>query len=248
MFFEKFSGFDVDRAGKGSFVLTNQKFRGQSWASNRSLLRSVIESLNIDLVIDAGANEGQFARSLRKFYLGEIHSFEPVSSVFDILLESTVSDPLWHAHKFALGNHESEQNINVSNFSVFSSLLEVNQYCDRRFGEQSATAKKELISVRRLEKVLDNICSEIRNRKIFLKMDTQGFDLKVFEGLGNKLQYVYAIQSEPSLVPIYDGMPHWTDSILAYERAGFKVAGLFPVTRDSLSVIEYDCLLVKSPF
>lgn len=245
-FFEKYSGFDVDRIGKWSFLITNQKFRSNAWASNRCQLRSIIESMNIDLVIDAGANEGQFGKSIRKFYSGELHSFEPVSSVYALLSKSASSDPKWHTHQFALGSDESEQDINVANFSVFSSLLEMNKYSGKRFGNQPVSARKERISIRRLDNVIDNISSENENRRIFLKMDTQGFDLEVFKGLGNKLQDVYAIQSELSVIPIYNGMPHWTESILAYEKSGFRVAGMFPVTRDSWSIIEYDCLLVRA--
>ena len=45
---------------------------------------------------------------------------------------------------------------------------------------------------------------------------------------------------------LYEGMPHWTDSISIYEKAGFGIVGMFPVSRDSGKVIEYDCLLVRS--
>jgi hypothetical protein len=42
-------------------------------------------------------------------------------------------------------------------------------------------------------------------------------------------------------------MPHGTESIDIYERAGLHVAGMFPVTRDATRrIIEYDCLLVRS--
>jgi len=84
------------------------------------------------------------------------------------------------------------------------------------------------------------------SRRICLKMDTQGYDLEVFRGLGACTADVHALQSELSVVPIYNGMPHWTESILEFEKAGFGVAGMFPVNRDSLKVIEYDCLFVKS--
>jgi hypothetical protein len=83
-------------------------------------------------------------------------------------------------------------------------------------------------------------------KRLFLKLDTQGFDLEVFKGLGMYTDQVSLIQSEVSLLPIYDGMPHWTQSIEAYEQAGFSVAGMFPVTRTrSGRVIEYDCLLLR---
>jgi hypothetical protein len=93
--------------------------------------------------------------------------------------------------------------------------------------------------------VLDEIASNGSFRKIFLKLDTQGFDMEVFKGLGNKLDEVLVLQSEVSLIPIYDNMPHWTESLALYESAGFGVAGMFPVNWDDGRVVEYDCLLTR---
>jgi hypothetical protein len=64
--------------------------------------------------------------------------------------------------------------------------------------------------------------------------------------LGSLAPLVYAVQSELSLIPIYERMPHWTDTIEVYEQAGLQVVGMFPVNRDRGRVIEYDCLLVKA--
>lgn len=76
-------------------------------------------------------------------------------------------------------------------------------------------------------------------------MDTQGYDLEVFSGLGEKIRHVIAMQSEVSVIPIYKKMPAWIESISVFEKQGFQVVGLFPVTRDFLCVIEYDCLLIR---
>ena len=243
--FERISRFDVDSVGKRSIVITDRKYQKSAWASQRCQLRSIIEEFNIDLILDVGANEGQFARQLRKFYKGTIHSFEPVSSTCESLRISAQDDSMWHVHQFALGSQEEQREINVYGRSEFSSLLMSNEYGNTRFAEEVQTVRSERILVRRLDTVLDEVSSGPVSPRIFLKMDTQGFDLEVFRGLGTKLRHVYALQSEISVLPIYKGMPHWTESILTYERAGFSIAGMFPVTRDSLNVIEYDSLLVK---
>ena len=106
--------------------------------------------------------------------------------------------------------------------------------------------KVELVAVRRLDEVLDELGDIGRAKRIFLKMDTQGYDTRVFHGLGERVRDVVAMQSEVSLIPIYEDMPHWTESIEMYEAAGFGVVGLYPVTRDDGRVIEYDCLLKRS--
>ena len=101
------------------------------------------------------------------------------------------------------------------------------------------------VSVRRADKLLEEIAPKIHGNRIFLKMDTQGYDTAVFEGIGTALERVVLLQSEVSLIPIYEGMPHWTESISTYERKSFGVVGMFPINRDSGRVIEYDCLLAK---
>jgi hypothetical protein len=78
-------------------------------------------------------------------------------------------------------------------------------------------------------------------------MDTQGYDLKVFEGALNAIGYITGILSEISLIPIYSGMPHYLESLGKYEEYGFVVTGLYPISRkDNFSVIEMDCMLINN--
>jgi FkbM family methyltransferase len=242
---ESLSGWDIEQIGGRSYALIDRKHRTDAWFSPHVQIRSVIQKLGVDLVIDAGANEGQFAEELRSMYGGEIVSFEPVSSAYEKLAAAASSDPNWHVHKLALGSRESTQTINVSSKTNFSSLLKANDYCAERFGSGALGTNQEVVSVRRLDHLLQEFVPDVDDRTIFIKMDTQGYDTEVFAGLGDKLKHVVALLSEVSLIPIYEGMPHWTESISAYERAGFGIVGMFPITRDSGRIIEYDCLMIR---
>ncbi len=79
--------------------------------------------------------------------------------------------------------------------------------------------------------MLESLLPDIGSRRILLKMDTQGYDTEVFKGLGSKLEHVYALQSEVSLISIYEGMPHWTESISLYEKS--RVWSRRDVSRDA---------------
>jgi hypothetical protein len=80
-----------------------------------------------------------------------------------------------------------------------------------------------------------------------LKIDTQGYDLKVLEGAAGRLDFIEALQSEISFRRIYDGMPNFEESIEKMAQMGFELTGLFPVMRDErLRIIEMDCVMVKS--
>ena len=68
-------------------------------------IKKIIERYEIDLVIDVGANNGQFGRLLRETgYEGDILSFEPVGKTFVKLRENCANDNKWRQIKLALGN------------------------------------------------------------------------------------------------------------------------------------------------
>ena len=206
---------------------------------------ALVRELGIDLVLDVGANEGQFARDVRRGWPGPIVSFEPVEATWRALAAASARDPLWHAERVALGREPGVASINVSTSSVFSSLLAPNPWCVDAFGPQSAAARTERVRVERLDALLPALPGGADACAIFLKMDTQGFDLEVFEGAAGVLDRVAMVQSEVSLVPLYEGMPGWHESIARFEAAGFAVAGMFPVVVHGRRVVEYDCLLCR---
>ncbi len=61
------------------------------------------------------------------------------------------------------------------------------------------------------------------------------------------LSRTVAFQSEVSVHAIYNGMPHFDESIRQFEKHGFSVSGLFPVGRDpQFRMIEFDCVCVAN--
>jgi FkbM family methyltransferase len=195
-------------------------------------------------VLDVGANRGQFGRKLRKVYSGKVMSFEPLPAAFDELRRAAADDPHWEVHNVALASRDGTQSFRVSESSEFSSFLETNEYCHQRFGNRAEATREVTVNVRRLDSLLHEVVPRLDEARIYLKLDTQGYDLEVFDGLGDTRKLVVALQTEVSLMPIYKGMPHWTESIGFFESAGFGVTGLFPVNTEALRVIEYDCTMV----
>lgn len=94
----------------------------------------LIKRHNIDLVLDVGANAGQFSLDLRKTgYQGEIISFEPIKECYESLI--SIADNNWRIFNFALDDSETTQEINISKKSVFSSLLETSDFGKEKFSE-----------------------------------------------------------------------------------------------------------------
>lgn len=208
-------------------------------------LRWLLERLRITHVIDVGANVGQFALSLRQAgYRGRISSFEPVRATYEQLQTTAAADPAWDAHRLALGAEDAELEINVTDSTTFSSFRTPAQYSRDTFAQAVSIARKEKVRVVRLDRLAGEL-GIAPDARLFLKMDTQGFDLEVFRGAEGLLGQIRGLQSELSVMPIYERMPNYLTALAAYRAKGFAPTGLFPVTRDKkrLVVIEYDCFM-----
>jgi len=208
-------------------------------------LREVLAKYRIDTIIDVGANEGQFGSMMRKLdFKGDIHSFEPVKLTYDLLTKATAGDPHWTAHNLALGRAPGRLVMNVSEGSVFSSALRPTDYGVAKFNDIKVQRQEE-VEVSTLDHFIERHLSD-RKRRIFLKMDTQGYDLEVFAGATASLDKICCLLSELSLIPIYDGMPDYLQALAAYQDKGYWVSGFFPVNRsEDFALIEVDCVMVS---
>ena len=81
-----------------------------------------------------------------------------------------------------------------------------------------------------------------------MKLDTQGFDLRVVGGAGARISEILALQTEIAAFHFYDGMTSIGDALNRYRNLGFAITGMYPVARklDGLQVIEFDCINVSA--
>ena len=159
---------------------------------------------HIDAVIDIGANTGQFAESLYDFgYQGKVISFEPVEQAYQLLLKRSAKYPQWTvAERCAIGKENGEIEINVSDDSVFSSVLEIKDSYTAH-NPKSRIVRKEKIPVHRIDDILDQYLSD-PEAAIMLKIDTQGYEKEVLEGATKTVARAKGIKIEIPLYPIYE--------------------------------------------
>jgi hypothetical protein len=94
-------------------------------------LADFLERFQIDTVLDVGANVGQYGSALRAGgYSGRIVSFEPNPEAFRLLAARAARDGSWEAVCVGLGAEDGAAELNVSGFSVFSSMLRTTQYVE----------------------------------------------------------------------------------------------------------------------
>src|SRR5262245_22203634 len=211
-------------------------------------LSMIFERYGVDCVLDVGANRGQYGRELRLAgYRGRLVSFEPVEQLSRELRETVAGDAAWTVQRVALGRQSGTAELNVTRHDVVSSFRAPGAFAVERFGEATEVARHERVAIRRLEEVLDELCGDGPPPRCFLKMDTQGYDLEVFAGLGRWAEHVVGLQSEVAVIPLYTGMPRVAEALAHYEAAGFELTGLFPLSHDEGTgrMIEFDCVMVR---
>lgn len=211
-------------------------------------LAHVLHRLHINCVLDVGANRGQYGLKLRSIgYAGHIVSFEPVREAFEALQAVASRDPKWTVHPLALGAEKARAAIHVTKGTDFSSFLVPTAYAIQRFPASAPVERVEHVDVRRLDAVLQSVIAHVEHPRLFLKMDTQGYDLEVFAGAGRDVDRLLGLQSELAVVPLYEGIPTILRGLQVYGSHGFELSALCPVAQDprTARVLEYDCLMLR---
>jgi FkbM family methyltransferase len=181
----------------------------------------LLDAYRIDVVLDVGANIGQYGRRLRKAgYQGQILSFEPLPDAFQTLSGQTRADPLWSCEQVAVGDSDGEARINVSRDSVSSSLL---PSYNRLALAEPATAYVGVATVplRRLDTLVSGRLAP--DRCLWLKLDVQGYERPVLDGAGSVLERTRVVEAELSLVPLYQGQALYREIIDHLENLGFDL-------------------------
>lgn len=211
-------------------------------------LRDLFRHLDIQCVLDVGANKGQYRDFLREHvgYQGLILSFEPVSELVQHLMTRAAKDKQWRIFPFALGATDTTKAFNVMSTSQFSSFLEPDHSVIGNYRGKNSVDHQETVPVKQLDTFMAELSGKLALKNIYLKLDTQGYDLEVVKGASKTLPTVKAMQSEVSVLGIYSGMPDFLTAIQAFRANHFDITGMFPVTRDAgLRVVEFDCVLVN---
>lgn len=197
-----------------------------------SPLNSSFKKFEIDLVLDVGANQGQFASAIRcGGYAGKIVSFEPLSDAHSELLRASSDDVAWDVYtRCALGDRNGEIEINIAGNSLSSSILPMLN-AHRTAAPESIYQGREIVPVRTLDTVAAPYLKSASAP--FLKIDTQGYESKVLDGAGVTLTLVRGVVVELSLVPLYEGQSLWIEMIKRLEAAGFILWAFSPVFSDS---------------
>lgn len=184
----------------------------------------LLKNNKITVVLDVGANIGQYGTELRSIgYKGRIISFEPTKDAYNKLLKNSKNDKLWEVYNFSLGDFDGDAEINISQNSVSSSILNnLPQLTESAPGAKFVA--KEKIEVKKIDSVFDTF--SLDKERIYLKIDTQGYENMVIDGAKNSLDKITGIQIEMSLIPTYEGAISFEEMMKKLNSLNFKTTSI----------------------
>jgi len=200
----------------------------------------------IDLVLDVGANIGQYGSRVRaEGYRNRIVSFEPLSSAYDILKNFAKSDKSWFIHeRCAVGSRLGETEINISKNSYSSSLLPMCSILSDAAPNTIYIGKDRTKIIN-----LDSIFGDYHNvgERVFLKVDTQGYEKEVLDGAKDCLKHITGVQLELSVVPLYESQQLYDYFFQYMKEAGFYLWALVPGFSNEKSgqILQFDGIFFR---
>lgn len=220
------------------------------YGSDAHLDEFIVEMLtreHCDLILDIGANEGQFAQSvLSKGCRIPIVSIEPLTSVHSRLESNSKRFRNWSVYPpVAIGSAISTMNINVSKNTVSSSLLNMEPLHLKveKSSAYTGTQPTDVVTI-------DHILAEsplVEKSDILLKVDTQGFELEVLRGSRVSISRIKYVLIELSFEDLYENQARWHEVATYLDQAGFRLRnvwkGLF--TKGSACLLQADFLFQR---
>ena len=208
----------------GYHVINKKQFGNDILTDLKIILRA---DSNLTL-FDIGANLGQTSLEFAEIFpSSKIYSFEPDPDTFNSLLHATSQYPTIQAFNIGFGHQNEKVVMNINKGSGGNSILPVSD----RIKEFATGDWTERIGQTEVEiTTLNSFCdTHLINRIDVLKMDTQGYEIKILEGADKIISptFTRAIFVEVLFVELYKEQAYFTDIYKILLERGFKLVGLY---------------------
>tara|TARA_B100001121_G_C18700439_1_gene627475 strand:- start:15762 stop:16511 length:750 start_codon:yes stop_codon:yes gene_type:complete len=185
---------------------------------NRKKVLKLLVDSNSPTILDVGANNGSSLVEFKKWWPNsKVHCFEPQSECWDELDDLSNEFTNVHINKFALGNKNDESkefyshdlNTGISGFNKINieskdsiDLSKLSNDSKSLENHKKTINHKRNVQVKRLDEYIKN--DKNINQIDLLKIDTQGYELEILEGLGTELNKVRILITELMFYDYYE--------------------------------------------
>ena len=204
--------------------------------------QAILRALRPALVVDVGANRGQFSLDIRcAVPSARVIAFEPLGHEADIYCEIFANTPTHSLHRVALGAADGSASLHVSAARDSSSLLPIGERQSEIF-PGTHEVSTEIVEVRTLDYFIDELRS---GDPALLKVDVQGAELDVLRGATESLRLFRWIYLEMSFVELYEGQPLADDLVVELRTRGFELAGVGAPSISGGLPVQVDALFYR---
>jgi FkbM family methyltransferase len=193
-------------------------------AADAERAQALSRILTVDsMVLDVGANRGQFARQLLAAVPCTVVCFEPVQAAFDDLVAVAREVPGIRPVRLGVAETTGEVDFFVQESDLGSSLLEP---VPDQSSKWATAAERQRVPVTRLDDYLD---AEGPAFVDLLKTDCQGADAQVLRSGGRHLNpdRIGALLVELNFHAFYQGQDSVSDVLDVATEHGYFLAGFF---------------------
>ncbi len=192
--------------------------------------------LRPNMVIDAGANIGQFARAaIETFPAADVLSFEPLPDVAARLRANLADCPRVKTIESAVGSTDGTLRFFRNAYDLASSALP-------SASETDHTEEVE-VAVGRLDTLLR---AETLRAPVLLKMDLQGYELEALRGASETLARVDHVLLETAFTSNYVGEATFDELYILLREAGFRFRQPVDVLTDKEGeIVQMDALFER---
>ena len=185
---------------------------------NREKVLKLLVDSNSPTILDVGANNGSSLVEFKKWWPNsKVHCFEPQSECWDELDDLSNEFTNVRINKFALGNKNDESkefyshdlNTGISGFNKINieskdsiDLSKLSNDSKSLENHKKTINHKRNVQVKRLDEYIKN--DKNINQIDLLKIDTQGYELEILEGLGTELNKVRILITELMFYDYYE--------------------------------------------
>ena len=196
------------------------------------------------MVIDIGANRGQFALAVRRWApAARIISFEPLPAPSTVFRNVFAGDKQVKLFQTAIGPKVERRAMHLSERDDSSSLLPISSLQATVFPGTSEVATIDVP----VGPLSEFVCSDELKPRSMLKLDVQGFEYEALLGCESLLARFEWIYCECSFIELYAGQRLASDVIALLADRGFAFDDLHnPVYSDAGRCIQADLLFSRS--
>jgi FkbM family methyltransferase len=203
------------------------------------VVRPMLRRLRPPLVIDVGANRGQFTLDVvTALPMATVVAYEPLPREAKVFRRIFADLPNVELREIALGSRREARDIHVARAADSSSLLPITGTQEMVF-PGTEEVDRVAVQVTTLDDELDGVAIPPGT---LLKVDVQGFELEVLRGAGRVLPRIRWLLVEVSFVELYQGQPLAADVMDHVSELGFRLIDTSTPSRFRGRTIQIDML------